>query len=473
VRGGWTARRTALAAAAVVVVLAAGVVTAVSLHGQVRAVLPAVTPSADPTRASLLPSDDPGAPTPTAAGLTRALARGLTDRALGGHVAISVLDAATGEPLLETSAREAVLPASTAKIATAVAALTALPADLRLTTGVVAGPLPGDVVLVGGGDPTLAGPFTRPGYPGAARLDVLAARVRSARAATPALAGVPIRRVLVDDTLYAGPLLGPGWRPEYVTGGDVAPVTALMVDEGRTRLPPAVGPSRAPRLADPALAAGAALGRLLGSPRATVLRGRAPPGAGRLGEVSSPTVVQLVEQMLTHSDNDLAEALARQVALAKGEPATFTGAAAALRSVLAEVLVHVGATPGAVALSDGSGLSRQDRAQPGALTRLLAAVAGKDRNRFFPVLSGLPVAGFDGTLELRYRKGPGVPAAGVVRAKTGTLNGVSALAGLVRTRDGRLLAFDLTANAVPYGATLGSQTALDRLAAELAGCGCR
>jgi D-alanyl-D-alanine carboxypeptidase/D-alanyl-D-alanine-endopeptidase (penicillin-binding protein 4) len=183
-------------------------------------------------------------------------------------------------------------------------------------------------------------------------------------------------------------------------------------------------------------------------------------------------VQQLVEAMLTHSDNDLAEALARQIAIAKGQPATFTGAASALRSVLAAVLVHVGSSPGAVLLSDASGLSRLDRVQPGALTRLLAAVAGADRDRLFPVLSGLPVAGFDGTLDRRYRKGPGLPAAGVVRAKTGTLNGVSALAGLVRTKDGRLLAFDLTANSVPLGSTTASQTALDRLAAALAGCGC-
>jgi D-alanyl-D-alanine carboxypeptidase/D-alanyl-D-alanine-endopeptidase (penicillin-binding protein 4) len=359
-----------------------------------------------------------------------------------------------------------VLPASTAKIATAIAVLTALPADLRLRTRVVAGTEPGDVVLVGGGDPTLSGPYTRPGYPQTARIADLARLVHTS------LAGTPVRRVVVDDTMYGGPLLGPGWRPQYVTSGDVSPVMALMVDAGRTRLPPLVGPSRAPRQGDPALAAGHAMARLLGAPKVAVVRGRAATGAKELGVVSSPTVPQLVEAMLTHSDNDLAEALSRQLALAKGEPATFAGAAAALRSVLAEVLRQVGAAPGAVDLSDGSGLSRLDRVQPGALTRLLAAVAGSDRERLFPVLSGLPVAGFDGTLERRFRTGPGRPAAGVVRAKTGTLNGVSALAGLVRTRDGRLLAFDFTADSVPLGSTFASQTALDRLAAALAGCGC-
>ena len=89
------------------------------------------------------------------------------------------------------------------------------------------------------------------------------------------------------------------------------------------------------------------------------------------------------------------------------------------------------------------------------------------------MLSGLPVAGFDGTLARRYRHRPVAAGRRAVRAKTGTLLGVSALAGLVRTADGRLLAFDLTADAVPLGATRAAERALDRLAAALASCGCR
>ena len=93
--------------------------------------------------------------------------------------------------------------------------------------------------------------------------------------------------------------------------------------------------------------------------------------------------------------------------------------------------------------------------------------------RYGALLSGLPVAGFDGTLAKRFRRGPAAAAAGEVRAKTGTLDGVSALAGLIRTREGRLLAFDLAAVGVPFVATLQSQAALDRVAAVLASCGCR
>ncbi len=438
------------------VVLLGGAGAALTLRDDaVPVVAPAATPSPTPSVGPLLPALA-DAPAPTPGGLAGVVAAALRDPALGGTIAASVVDVRTGDPLLEQRAGASVVPASTAKIATAVAALTALDPGLRLTTQVLAGAQPGEVVLVGGGDALLAGPRAAPSYPRPARLADLATQ----------LAGAGVTRVLVDDTAWPGPRLGPGWKPTYVTSGDVAPVSALSVDGGRVR------PGRPPRVADPALAAGQALARLLDVP-APVVRGTAPEGARQLASVQSPAVPQLVEAMLTRSDNDLAEALARQVALSQGQPPSFAGAAAAVSQVLGTVLDDVGLPASAVRLVDGSGLSRLDRVQPASVSRLLAAVAGGDRPRLAPLLSGLPVGGFDGTLAKRYRTGPSVPAAGVVRAKTGTLLGVSALAGLVRTADGRLLAFDLTADAVPVGATRAAERALDRLAAALASCGCR
>jgi D-alanyl-D-alanine carboxypeptidase/D-alanyl-D-alanine-endopeptidase (penicillin-binding protein 4) len=400
--------------------------------------------------------------------LQAAIATTLADPAVAGRLAVSVVDAETGEPVLEQGAQALLLPASTAKIATAVAALTALPPEQRLTTRVLAGAAPGEVVLVGGGDPTLAGAKAGPTYPAPARLSDLAARTRAA------LAGTAVSRVLVDESLYSGARLGPGWKDSYVTEGAVAPVGPLMVDGGRVR------PDRVRRHVDPALAAGQQLAALLQpGAQVEVARGTAAPGARELGAVVSQPVPQLVERMLARSDNDLAEALARHVALSQGQPASFAGGAAAVQLVLGPFLDEVGVGRRSVALVDGSGLSREDRLEPAALTRLLARVASADGSpaveRLAPVLTGLPVAGFSGTLSERYRK-PGAGAeigAGVVRAKTGTLNGVSALAGLVRTADGRLLAFDLTADGVPLGATKRAEAALDRLAAALAACGCR
>jgi D-alanyl-D-alanine carboxypeptidase/D-alanyl-D-alanine-endopeptidase (penicillin-binding protein 4) len=363
----------------------------------------------------------------------------------------------TGDPLLQRAADVPLIPASTTKVATAVAALTALPADLRLRTRVVAGAAPGEVVLVGGGDPTLAGPATPLRYPQPARLSDLAAQARAALGAT------AVTRVVVDDSLYTGDRLAPGWKPTYVTEGQVAPVTALVVDGGRVRQ------GRGPRVPEPTLEAGRAFAALL-QPGAAVelVRGTAAAGAAPLGEVASPPVPQLVERMLIASDNDLAEALARQVALVTGRPASFAGGAEGT----AEVLADVGVDPQAVRLSDGSGLSRANRIEPAAVTRLLALAVAGDDPRLAPLVTGLPVAGFDGTLAPRYRTGAALPAAGRVRAKTGTLNEVSALAGLLRTADGRLLAFDLVTNTVPLGANRRAERALDVLAARLAACGC-
>jgi len=432
---------------------------------------PAPSPTGPPRRPALLPDLEESAPAPSGPGLAALVSAALADPALGGRLAVSVLDATTGEPLLEQNAGRPLLPASTAKIATAVAVLTALDPEDRLKTRVLAGPGPGEVVLVGGGDPTLAAP--RPagagaaGYPPPAQLTDLAAQVRTS------LGGARLTRVVVDESLYSGDRLGPGWRPTYVRQGAVAPVVPLMLDGGRVR------PDRLARHAEPGLAAGAALGALVapGTP-VQVLEGSAAAGAPELGVVQSPTVAQLTERMLLRSDNDLAEALARQVALATGRPASFAGAAQAVREVLGPALSAAGVRPDAVALADGSGLSRLNALQPAAVSRLLARVAADDGSpeveRLGPVLSGLPVGGFSGTLEDRYREpGPALPAAGVLRAKTGTLEGVSALAGLVRTAGGRLLAFDLTADGVPPGANRQAEAALDALAGALAGCGCR
>ena len=87
------------------------------------------------------------------------------------------------------------------------------------------------------------------------------------------------------------------------------------------------------------------------------------------------------------------------------------------------------------------------------------------------MLSGMPIAGFSGTLASRYSAGTAAAARGVVRAKTGTLNGVNTLAGVVYDTDGRLLAFAFMANHVQSPAA--ALASLDTLAGTLAGCGCR
>jgi D-alanyl-D-alanine carboxypeptidase/D-alanyl-D-alanine-endopeptidase (penicillin-binding protein 4) len=166
------------------------------------------------------------------------------------------------------------------------------------------------------------------------------------------------------------------------------------------------------------------------------------------------------------SDNMLAEALARQVALARDRPASFDGAAAAIREVLAELGLPVTG----YGLVDGSGLSHQNKVTARLLTAVLTRAAAEDAVELRPLLSGLPVAAYSGTLSERYRRGEVSDAAGVVRAKTGTLNGVSALAGVTVDDDGRLLAFAVVAD--DAGNTFRAEDALDRVAAAIAACGC-
>jgi D-alanyl-D-alanine carboxypeptidase/D-alanyl-D-alanine-endopeptidase (penicillin-binding protein 4) len=334
--------------------------------------------------------------------------------------------------------------------------LTTLGPSATLATKVVAGANPGEVVLVGGGDPTLSRTAPSKTYPGAATMVDLATQVR---AAVPA--ATPITRVVVDSSLFTGPLTAPGWAPGDAPSSYAAPVTATAVDGARTS-PGSVGRSGAP-----GTDAGAALADALGVPGASVALGTAPQGAKTLGTVRSAPIERLVEQALSMSDNMLAEALARQVAIARHLPASFEGSAQAVTAALTQAGVDVTG----VALVDGSGLSRQDRIPAGVLARVLRASADGTLGNAADLLSGLPVAGYDGTLADRGDSDPKtVP--GTVRAKTGTLLGVHALAGTVVDADGRLLAFALLANNAP-GSESAAEGALDVVATELARCGCR
>ncbi|WP_030863356.1 D-alanyl-D-alanine carboxypeptidase/D-alanyl-D-alanine-endopeptidase [Streptomyces sp. NRRL S-37] len=374
----------------------------------------------------------------------------LKNPALGRHSA-AVADAATGDQLYGTGSEDALTPASTTKIATAVAALSAMGADHRLTTRAVYEPDTGEVVLVGGGDPTLT---ARKDAQGLASLRDLAERTAAA------LARRGVREVTLsyDTTLYKGTTIHPiGVNP------NLAAVTPLMVDEARTDGSTS-GP--APRAADPAADAARTFGDLLKEHgvRAT------PPGpskattrAATLATVSSPPLAALVERMLTNSDNDLAEALARHTALATGGSADFAGAGAAVTTRLK----HLGLPLKGADVKDGSGLDRRDKLTAGLLTALLVKAGDPAHPELRPALTGLPVAGFTGTLAGRYTDG----AAGVVRAKTGTLTGVNTLAGTVVDKDGRLLVFAFLANDTT--APTAAQSALDKAATALAACGCR
>ncbi len=425
-----------------------------------------------PVPSAVLPTAplSPGASTPAAdPTLAAALAAAMRSKALGTDVTVSVVDVASGAVLVGRGDTRPQQPASSLKVLTAVTALHALGDDVRLATSVVTGSTPSEIVLVGGGDSTLtrvpappgslpAGQSARPASM-TALVAATAAALKAARRTT-----VTLR---FDDTLFTGPRTAEGWPDSYVATGVVSPVSALSVDGGRTS-----GASRS-RSSDPALAAVTYFAARLAAAGITVtgtpVRGSAPATATPVASVQSPPMADLVERMLTQSDDDLAESLAHLAGGKAGGSASFVGGVQATTSVLAALGVPVDG----VRLADGSGLSGADHVPAITMVRTLAVAAtdvpatADGAGVLWPTTSGLPVAGVTGTLTDRFAT-PGTSAGrGVVRAKTGTLTGVNSLSGLVRDSTGRLLAFSFIADGSP-GPVLDARAALDRGASVLA-----
>ncbi|MEV7429994.1 D-alanyl-D-alanine carboxypeptidase/D-alanyl-D-alanine-endopeptidase [Nocardioides sp. NPDC092400] len=414
------------------------------------------------------------APGPVAAAaVRRAIAGDLRDEDLGRHVLAAVAPLEGAGVLVRTgSGSPLAVPASTTKVVTSTAALLAMDPDTVFTTRVVEDGARG-IVLVGGGDPFLAsGPPDAPDAPDAPdssdgpvwpeRADV----TTLARATADALAAEGRTRVRVgyDTSLFSGPEASPRWRADYLPDGVVSPITALWVDEGR----PAEGFGR---VEDPALTAATVFAGVLarrgievvGVPRERV----AGDGALELASVSSAPLSQVVEQVLEVSDNEAAEVLLRHVGLAaEGE-----GSFAAGRRGVVRLLGEAGVDLGRSVLWDGSGLSRQNRMDPAALLDVLRLAAADEHPRLRAVLTGLPVAGFTGSLSDRFDTGA-PEGRGRVRAKTGTLTGITSLAGLAADREGRLMVFAMFADKVRVEDTLEARDAMDAAAAALGACRC-
>jgi D-alanyl-D-alanine carboxypeptidase/D-alanyl-D-alanine-endopeptidase (penicillin-binding protein 4) len=471
-------RRAALLALAMINVftLAAGLVVSRMLPPRLaalRVASVATSPVVGP--GTVLPAGTERGPLPTASGLRSALAGPLSAAALGPGVGVLVADPATGQVLLSEQGKRLATPASTTKLATSAAALAVLGANARFRTRVVRGATADSIVLVGGGDPTLAvNAYPTQDYPAPAALANLAAataRALKAQHRTTVSVGY-------DTSLFTGPPLAPGWPESYVSSGNVTPIVSLEVDQGRLTAGGAPEDSDdpynlRPRATDPAAMAAISFAALLEADgihiTATPAAQTAPAHAATLASVSSPPLSAIVQQMLTESNNVIAEDLARQVAIATGEPASFSGAAAAETSELRRLGVSTG-----IRLVDGSGLSPRDAIAPATLVKVLELAIAAPRLR--PLLAGLPVAGFSGTLSAGQSvfSGIGGAALGSVRAKTGNLGTVTALAGMVSDRNGTTLVFAFMADQIPAQGMLdAAATAIDEAAAALAGCGCR
>ena len=339
-------------------------------------------------------------------------------------------------------AQASVAGGSTSKLATATAALLALGPDHELSTQVWSLPGSGRLSLVGGGD----GLLTR------SDVDRLAAQTVGALTAS----GQREVSVAVDDARFGRPVPAPGWPSGSVPLEASAVVPLGFVGPHATHPSMQVGHYFANRLT------------LGGITVTTVRQGVRPAGSTLLTAIPGHRVDAVVRHLLTVSDTDAVERLARLVAAQTGHRPTWNG----VRHAIPEVLAQAGLPMRGVVIRDGSGLSRLDRVTPRFLVSLLQLAQGPTTTDLsLALVSGLPVAGLTGTLGPgtgRYVTSPSSCARGLVRAKTGSLRATVALAGLAATRTGATRTFAIVVTGRPP--TLATRRLVDGLAATLTGC---
>ena len=411
-------------------------------------------------------------------------------------VAVMIRDVETGAVVYEREANKLAIPASTAKLATLAAAAEKLGWDHRYETRLVAaapianGVLKGDLVVIGSGDPSMND------HHGGARaaFDQIADQLRAAGITT-------IDGALIGDgRAWGSDTIGDGWAWDNLAEPFAAPVAALQVREnivqvelragdtvgapivvaipvsdawfeldvhattaaaGTTptvrwrRLPGtiAVDISGQAPLGFPKVKRSFAVARPIEfflrelsaalRQRGIAIRGGTStvvPALERTTQVASyrsPPLSELAIVMMKKSQNGYAETLLRTLGATTG-----AGTAAGGVKVVAATLGAWGISSESLLLRDGSGLSRLDHVTASALVEILRHVHRDPRHRD-AFLATFPIAGRDGTLADRMT---GTPAEGNVRAKTGTLASVRALAGFVDTKAGRRLAFAIIAN---------------------------
>jgi D-alanyl-D-alanine carboxypeptidase/D-alanyl-D-alanine-endopeptidase (penicillin-binding protein 4) len=343
---------------------------------------------------------------------------------------------------------DALIPASNLKLVTAAATLDLLDPQSRFTTSVATDGAPtdgkvvrGNLYLIGGGDPLLStSPYLsqlpngeQPSTDMAALADQITAT--GIREITGSVVG--------DESRYDDVRTIEAWPQRYLTQGQVAPLSALVVDDTWTA---GAGPG-----AEPAVHAAGVLTELLadrgvqiaGSPRSGV----APPDASLLTEIDSLTVAEIVDEALRFSDNTTVEMLVKEIGL----EVSGTGSTAAGLQAIRDWLAASGLPAGGVVLDDGSGLSEENRVTCALLASLLQADGSEG-----VIAAGLARPGEPGTLDDKLLA---QDLRGRVRAKTGTLRTVTALSGWLRTVPERDLGFSFIINR-PGGQVTEADTSL-------------
>ncbi|QWW19856.1 D-alanyl-D-alanine carboxypeptidase/D-alanyl-D-alanine-endopeptidase [Schaalia sp. 19OD2882] len=363
-----------------------------------------------------------------------------------------VVDASTGDVLLDSGGSQAHTPASITKVLSAFTALAHLDPSARLSTGTS---LQGtDLYLWGQGDLLLGegagNPATTNGHAGVGDLANLTATALKDKGVT--------RVVLHPATdLFAGESHLGAWAGQEVANYE-GHVGAMAVDSGR------VNGDSMNFVPDPELSVAEILAAHLRSAGVEVeMAGAAaaPASATELARVDSATLAQQIRYFLQESDNTMADQYCRLAAHAAGAEPTYAGATA----LVLKDLTAGGVSVEGMTLEDCSGLSTNDKIPGSVLTGAIRASLASDRPALADLARSLPWAGLQGTMHNRLE---GASTAGNVQAKTGSLAAVSSLAGVVTTSSGRTLVFAVGNDGVPDDAAALTRPHLDNFVAALA-----
>ena len=404
-----------------------------------QAATPADAPTASTLEVAPVSGDAKGAGNPVSAADVEALwAPVAAAAAQGGYTAWgTVVDAQTGEVLLDADASTAHTPASTTKTLTAFTALQNLDPTATLTTSALLGADNQTLYLDSEGDLLLGiGTSDEVEVSGRAGLQTLA------NDAAAALTQRGITSVTLNwrGTLFDGASHLASWDAQEV-GSYEGRVGPMAIDAGRTYEGANAFYSDAPgRVAE-------VFSQALGTEGISATIGEAgdgPAGAATIASVSSATMGEQLRWMLAHSDNTLADQYCRFAARAAGSPSTYEGATETVR----KTLTQAGVPTDGLTLEDCSGLSSSDKISANTLVGVLkASYAGSGTGA--DTMRLLPWAGLVGTLSQRMTE---APAAGNVQAKTGALQEVTALSGSVQTKSGRVLLVSIGHDHVTEGA---------------------
>jgi serine-type D-Ala-D-Ala carboxypeptidase/endopeptidase (penicillin-binding protein 4) len=346
-----------------------------------------------------------------------------------------VYDRGRGRLLAVYHGRLEMHPASNVKLTTSAAVLGRLGLGTRLETSVLAtgtlkgGTLHGRLWLVGDGDPSLSTlPFSRLAFGESSTLiHTLAAGVRAAgiRRVTDGVYG--------DESAFDSIRRGPDWKDDSFL--DCPPLSALSVNEGYLSFGSlATVPNQALSAAQQFVRALQRQGVAIGQGSHT---GVHPSSAQPVTAAPSPTIHKLVFEMDQVSDNFFAETLTKDLAVGAGR----RGSTRAGTTITRQYLRGLGVNLSGARLFDGSGLSKADRLSARQIVGILRRAAVQPYGWFYR--HALPLAGVSGTLYNRMTSGPAYRNA---LAKTGTLDGASALSGYVTTRNGHHLVFSILMN---------------------------